>query len=127
MPKKRTFNHGDAAARARRAYERLGTTEPACAVCGETRPTILERHHIAGKDYDPETMILCRNHHGLITDAQKDFPNGGSDLPNYLECIGRMLLNLAELFAILVEKLREYGAYLIELEQKNPDSGAEVS
>jgi len=117
MTKKRKFNHGDAIARARKACERLGTAEPACAVCGENRPTLLEKHHIAGQAYDPATMILCSNHHRLTTDAQKDFPPNVSDPPNKLESIGRMLLNLADLFAILVEKLKEFGLHLIELAQ----------
>lgn len=122
MTKKRVFNHGDAVARARKACERLGVPDPACAVCGENRPVILERHHIAGRAYDPATMILCLNHHGLMSDAQKNFPNGSDTADNYLECMGRMLLNLAELLAILIHKFREYGTYLIELAQAHKDN-----
>lgn len=118
MAKRKEFDHGDRVARARKTCERLGTPEPACAVCGENRPVILEKHHIAGRAYDPETMILCKNHHGLMTDFQKDFPPGVNDPPCQLERIGRMLLNLAELFAILIEKLKEFGLYLIELARK---------
>jgi len=122
MPKKRMFNHGDRIARTRKAHEHFETDTPACAVCGENRTAILEKHHIAGRAYDPETMILCKNHHGLMTDMQKDFPPNVNDPPSKLECIGRMLLNLSDLFAILIEKLKEFGLYLIELAQSEFDS-----
>ena len=115
MPKKRQFNHGDRIARMRKACERLETETPACSICGEDRPILLEKHHIAGRAYDPATMILCKNHHALMTDAQKDFPPDVSNPPTDVERIGRMLLNLADLSAILVEKLKEFGVYLIEL------------
>jgi len=127
MPKKRQFDYGDRIARVRKACERLGTDAPACAICGETRPLLLEKHHVAGRAYDPATMILCKNHHALMTDAQKDFPPNVSDPPSQLETIGRMLLNLAELFAILVEKLKEFGLYLIELARSEFESSADKS
>lgn len=122
MSQRRKFNHVDAVARARRARERLGAVEPACAICGEDRPTILEKHHIAGRAYDPATMILCRNHHGLMSDAQKDFPGDPEATDIYLDAMGRMLLNLAELLAILVQKFREFGTYLIELAQTHAET-----
>lgn len=121
MPKKKQFDYGDRIARARKKCESLGTDEPACAICGENRPALLEKHHIAGKAYDPATMILCKNHHALMTDFQKEFPPNVNDPPSKLESIGRMLINLAELFAILVEKLKEFGLYLIELARTQPD------
>lgn len=117
-------DYGDSIARARKACERLETDEPACAVCGENRPIILERHHIAGRKYDPATMVLCKNHHALLTDAQKDFPADANGSPDYLGRIGRMLLNLAELFKLLVEKLTEFGHYLIELARSQTDGEA---
>lgn len=121
MTKKKQFNYGDRIARTRRKHEYFGTTEPACSVCGEKRVALLEKHHIAGKDYDPATMILCKNHHALMTEFQKDFPPNASDPPNTLERLGRMLLNLAELFAILVEKFKEFGIYLIERARKEAE------
>lgn len=121
MTKKRQFDHRDRIARARRKHEHFGTTEPACSVCGESRVALLEKHHIAGRAYDPATMILCKNHHALMTEFQKDFPPDAGDPSNALERIGRMLLNLAELFAILVEKFKEFGIYLIELARKEAE------
>ena len=121
MSKKRQFDYGDRIARTRRKHEYFGTIEPACSVCGENRVALLEKHHIAGRAYDPATMILCKNHHALMTEFQKDFPAGADDSPNALECIGRMLLNLAELFAILVEKFKEFGIYFIELARKESE------
>ncbi|HEY1708265.1 MAG TPA: hypothetical protein VGG10_08355 [Rhizomicrobium sp.] len=125
MKKRKQPDYGDQIARARKACETLGTDTPACSICGEDRPVVLERHHIAGRKYDPETMILCKNHHALMTDMQKNYPSDASLEPTQLERVGRMLLNLADLFRILVEKLTEFGHYLIELSQASSNGGIE--
>lgn len=123
MKKKTSQTYGDAIARARKARERLGIEDPVCAVCGEDRPVLLERHHVAGRKNDSATVILCKNHHALITDAQKDLPPPTGDKPICLERIGQMLLGLAELFKILIEKLSEFGHYLIDLARSQADGG----
>jgi hypothetical protein len=53
----------------------------ACVVCGETDPvqlqrvkrSLLERHHLAGRANDPDlTVVVCRNHHARLSEAQRD-------------------------------------------------------
>jgi hypothetical protein len=54
------------------------------------------------------------NCHRKQSDAQKDHPAQVNNPPSPLERIGHMLLGLADLFAALIEKMREYGHYLID-------------
>lgn len=54
---------------------------PKCQICGEnditmlipTAKSLLEKHHIAG-NHEGETIIVCRNCHAKLTDAQLDWP-----------------------------------------------------
>jgi hypothetical protein len=59
---------------------RLGA-HAACVICGEQNPpalrrvprSLLERHHLAGRANDPGlTVVLCLNHHALLSEAQRD-------------------------------------------------------
>ena len=99
--------------RKQKAIERLGTNNPVCVLCGETDWRCLELHHIAGKSFDDALAILCRNCHRKLSDLQKDHPQPASTPPDLIERIGHFLLGLADLFALLVEKLREFGDDLI--------------
>lgn len=94
--------------------EKLGTNNPVCVLCGEDDDCCLELHHIAGRKYEDDLAIVCRNCHRKLSDEQKDHPKQLEKPPTNLECIGHMLLGVADLFALLVEKLREYGKFLIE-------------
>jgi hypothetical protein len=99
--------------RKQKALERLGTNNPVCVVCGETDWRCLELHHIAGKPFDGALAIVCRNCHRKLSDMQKDHAPVAIAPPNRLESIGHFLLGLADLFALLVEKFREFGRDLI--------------
>ena len=55
----------------------------------------------------------CRNHHRILGDDQKDHPSIIGDPPSLHECAGHFLKGLADLFALLVAKLHEYGDELI--------------
>lgn len=99
--------------RKQKALERLGTNSPVCVLCGETDWRCLELHHIAGKPFDGALAIVCRNCHRKLSDMQKDHPPPTSAPPDPFERIGHFLLGLADLFALLVEKLREFGNDLI--------------
>ncbi len=101
--------------RRQKALERLGTNTPRCVHCGESDYRCLEAHHIAGRAYDEETVVTCRNCHRKLSDSQKDHPNtpAGED-PSLLDQIGHFLLGLADLFEMLMQKLREFGRLLIE-------------
>ena len=81
--------------RARReqgARERLGPINPKhlkCLYCDVTDPLILEKHHIAGRRYDNDTVIVCRNHHRLLSNFQKDHAAPIYENPHPLENIAR--------------------------------------
>ena len=94
--------------------EKWGTQHPACCMCGETDDRCLEAHHIAGRKYASETGLVCRNCHRKLSDTQKDHPQQCADDPSMLERIGHFLLGLADFFAILATKFREFGLWLIE-------------
>lgn len=94
--------------------EKLDHNKPVCVICGEDNPHCLERHHIAGRAYSDDLSIVCRNCHRKLSDDQKDHPKQIGKTPTTLETIGHILLGLADLFALLVERLREYGSFLIE-------------
>jgi hypothetical protein len=100
--------------RKQKALERLGTNNPVCVLCGETDWRCLELHHLAGKPFDGALAIVCRNCHRKLSDMQKDHPQPTSTPPDALDRIGHFLLGLADLFALLVAKLREFGEFMIE-------------
>lgn len=99
--------------RKRRAIERLKSTNPVCTICGETFIHALERHHIAGKDNDEATVIVCRNCHRKLENKKFDHSaetenRGDKNFP-----IAKFLLGLADFFELLIAKLREFAAVLI--------------
>ena len=101
--------------RYRNAFQRLGTDRPTCCACGEMNPLCLERHHIAGRIFSDEQVIICRNCHRKQTDLQQDHPAPLSEQSSLLERIGHYLLGLSDLFRQFAERLNEYGAYLITI------------
>jgi hypothetical protein len=103
---------GDEEVRKQKVIERFKGKEPACIFCGETDWRCIEEHHIGGQAYDPTTVPVCANCHRKLSDMQKDHPpkaGGDSD-----EVIGRILLGLADVFVLLIEKLHDWGRTLIE-------------
>lgn len=123
--KRRTFNHGDYEYRKQQAIRRLGNRR--CPICGETDWRCMDLDHVAGQEFDPLVAVICANCHRKRTDAQKDHPQRTTaDPPDMLERIGHMLLNLAEFFVLMVERLREFGLYLIGVSQTaNRNGGAQ--
>lgn len=102
--------------RLERAYQRLGTRDPMCTTCEESDPRCLELHHIAGRKHHDDTVIQCRNCHRKLSDTQLGHPSPSASGPDaQLIIIGRFLLGLADWFALLVERLRDFGCWLIEL------------
>lgn len=96
-----------------RACERLGTFDPRCVECGEDHFACLEKHHIAGVDADPLTVVMCRNCHRKLSDPQKDHPKPSGKAMTFEERVGLFLLGLADLFAALIGKMRELGLSLM--------------
>ena len=101
-------------ARRQKTLQRLGTRNPRCAVCGYDDWRVLELHHVAGRKFSSETVILCANCHRKASDLQKDHPPITDDLPHLTECRGRLLLGLADLNRVLGERLDREGRFLIE-------------
>ncbi len=108
-------------ARLQRMYERLGVEHPRCIECGLDDVRCLEAHHIAGRTFDDATLIVCRNHHRILSDDQKDHPQPIGDEPTLHERAGHFLKGLADLFALLVAKLHEYGDALIEFAKRHAE------
>lgn len=107
------FDHGDAEARQRKAYERLGTDSPKCIYCPETNPTVLELHHVAGRQYGNELVIVCRNHHRLLSNVQKDHPPKIIGCNDPHEYWAHLLLSIADLLVLAVEFLRDIASKLL--------------
>lgn len=95
------------------ALDRLGTDHPRCVICGETDWRVLELHHIAGRAHDKTTVIVCRNCHRKLSDAQKDHQNEVDETASLQMQVGQFLLGLCDLFSLLIEKLRAFGEQLI--------------
>jgi len=94
--------------------EQLGTNEPVCLACGKDHWAVFEKHHIAGCRYCAMTILHCKNCHAEATALQKGHPPPQRDEPSKEEIIGRLLMGLADFFELLIEKLREFGEYLIK-------------
>jgi hypothetical protein len=89
--------------------------DPGCVVCGEQRIWRLELDHVAGQNHDPTCSPLCGNCHADRTFLQGLEPPGGDNPKNVFEVIGRWLLGLAQYFELIVDKLWQFGEFLIEL------------
>jgi hypothetical protein len=105
-----------------------------CIFCDEDDPHCLEWHHVGGKDFGDEQVIVCRNHHRKLSDKQKDHPPILAKLPTRTECEGRKLLGIADIMELLdnppelVDLVRRTGLDLIERGQlfNQPDDGVEA-
>lgn len=47
---------------------------PICFSCEEADPLVLEEHHMVGKAYSDEAILLCKNCHAKVTAGQNLFP-----------------------------------------------------
>ena len=107
----------DKEARKQKRLETLGSNHPTCTICGEDSWECLEQHHISGKDYSDDLCNICRNCHRKLSDSQYDHPKKISAENITLENIGHLLIGLADFFELLVERLKEYGQFLIQSAQ----------
>jgi hypothetical protein len=112
--------------RKQRALERLGSNKPRCVVCGYDDPHALELHHLAGADFDDETVPVCRNCHRRLNDWQKDHPLQRDNPPCDAERMAHFLEGLADLFEMLVKRLREFATKLFEGEKRLRDQSREM-
>lgn len=105
----------DAEDRLEQRYRKLGTRTPVCVCCGYDDPLALELHHIAGQKHHDDLSIVCRNCHRRLSDSQLDHPDDVQGQDTTLATIGHYLVNLADLFRMLADRLVEFGKHLIEL------------
>lgn len=106
--------------RKQKALQRLGSVNPQCIICGEADWRCLELHHVGQEGFDDLTGILCRNCHRKASDAQMAHPEPLSlTEPLMFERIGHVLLGLADFFELLIEKLRLFGDFLIEIAKQS--------
>ena len=103
----------DAEKRHLRALERLGTSHPVCVACGEDDPRCLEAHHIAGRAFDDQTVLVCRNCHRKLSDAQKDHPGKIGDPPSPLERIAHFLLGIGDMLHLIADSVKQFAADLL--------------
>lgn len=94
--------------------EKLGCNEPKCCICGNTDWRVLELHHVAAVGRDGFVIIVCANHHRILTDDQKDHPAFDPNTDSFLDQVGHFLLGLADTLKRIVEKLYEFGYALVE-------------
>lgn len=105
-------------ARVRRVYARLGTSIPACVICGENDPFCLELHEPGGRKYNDRSVIICRNCHRKLSDDQLGHFPPIWDPPDPLERLSHALLGEADFFMRLAEKRRADARMLNELSAK---------
>jgi len=99
--------------RKQRSFEKLGSNEPRCGMCGEGSFECLEKHHVAGRKHDDTLVMLCRNCHRKISVRQDYLPPFDPTADPLLAAIGQFLIGLALLFRDIIKKLEEFGRTLI--------------
>jgi hypothetical protein len=102
-----------------------GFPNPRCVACSEARIWCLELDHIAGQKHDEACSPLCGNCHAERSFLQGLEPPGGENPKNVFEVIGRWLLGIAQYFELLLDKLWDFGEFLIELARQG--YGGELS
>ncbi|PWT86476.1 MAG: hypothetical protein C5B58_01320 [Acidobacteria bacterium] len=106
--------HLDKEDRLEQHFRRLGTHEPRCVICGQSDPRCLHKHHIAGHRYHSDTVIVCQNCHSTLSDDQLDHTRRGQEPPkDKLTVVGLFLLGLCALLILVVQRMREFGDWLI--------------
>jgi hypothetical protein len=92
---------------------KLGTNTPHCAICGNSDWRVIEEHHPDSRKRDKLVVLLCANDHRIVTDDQKNHPSGVDGRDPFLLSVGNFLLGLADMFAIIIKRLYEFGEALI--------------
>jgi hypothetical protein len=102
--------------------QQLGSPDPACAICGcmdiqsltgvpfsklppHARALVLERHHLAGRAAGDWQVIVCLNHHAVLSDDQYDWDCRLRKPQSRDERLAAFLQGLADLFRALSHAL----------------------
>jgi hypothetical protein len=98
--------------RKRSRLHKLGTDNPRCW-CGNNDWRVIEEHHPDTRKRDHLTVLLCANHHRIVTDDQKDHPKENPGCDEFLASVGNFLLGLADMLELVLDRLYEFGEALI--------------
>jgi hypothetical protein len=110
---KRSTPTDDHERRKQSRLHKLGTNNPRCAECGNSDWRVIEEHHPAGRTHDNRVVLICANHHRILTDAQKDHPETELNSDEFLAKVGNFLLGLADMLELIIHCLYEFGEALI--------------
>jgi hypothetical protein len=92
---------------------KIGSNNPRCATCGNNDWRVLEEHHPGARKRDKLVVLLCANHHRIVTDDQKDHPKDHPNVDEFLARVGNFLLGLADMLRLVLDRLYEFGEELI--------------
>jgi 5-methylcytosine-specific restriction endonuclease McrA len=97
-----------------RRQHRNGTSALACSICGEDDPTVIEFHHIFGRNNSNETIPLCKNCHAKNTEEQnKISPLSRSKKASHQEKRGYLLITVGSLLELIGKTLKDLGHEVI--------------
>jgi hypothetical protein len=115
--------HPDKEDRLEQHYRRVGTRAPRCIICGESDPRCLEKHHLAGRRYHEDTVLVCRNCHRKLSDDQRDHVQRGQEEPveGKRTTFALFVLGLCDFLLLIVQRLREFAYWLIN-ESENKEA-----
>jgi hypothetical protein len=100
--------------RKQKRLDRLETNNPVCCICGEPDSRCLEKHHVAGRQFDELEVVICRNDHRKLSDDQRDHPTKiETKQPSLHERLAHFLSGLADFLILLAERLRQFSKELI--------------
>jgi ferredoxin len=88
-----------------------------CAICGEDGQSVLEEHHIYGRNNSDETTLLCKNCHAKITEEQNKISplsRSKNALPD--EQRGYLLVTVGSLLELMGKYLKNLGHEVIRNE-----------
>lgn len=120
------------AARLRRRIDRLGD-DPACTLCGENNPAVLDSvqgHHVANRVNDPRlTVVLCANCHRTQTESlsTEGVPTRYTEPPSPLERLAAVLTGIAAFLLSVGATLREWARWLDTFEARLRETGVDLS
>ena len=101
--------------RDRKRSERLPNGS-ACMVCGFSDRRALESHHVAGRKNDETlTVVVCRNHHGVVTEELRVSGVSMAEAANPVVRLAAILAGIAELFRMLTAALIGWADWLTRL------------
>jgi len=83
-----------------------------CVECGINDPTVLESHHIGGRRNDVLTVILCRNHHALITEDLRVAGVSMCEPRSPFDALIAVLAGIAEFLFHLAARLTAWSEWL---------------